>query len=137
MPSETITRPTAARGLSRLQQRLLVRIRNAELHGAVSPGWGVFWRCIQPRRPTRSCAAAVSRSIRRLEERGLVRRRNQMSGDRWSVEIRTRQIAASDWPLPVHPDDLVVPDSHRSTHIELTAEGHRTADWLIASCENG
>jgi hypothetical protein len=60
----------------------------------------------------------LSRSLRRPEDRGLLRRRNQVSGDKWDQ---------GDDPLP----------KHRTTHLLLTAEGRALADWLAQMKSQG
>lgn len=83
--------------------------------------WGVKWRphgkgnCV-----TTIDRASVSRTLRRLEERGLVRRRNQISGDRFEPD----RLPTGEKPLPP-------PDNHRTTHVQLTDEGREEAENLL------
>jgi hypothetical protein len=69
---------------------------------------------------SRSVSASMSRSLRRLEERGLIQRRNQCSGDRY-CEGGGRY------------------ESKKATHVKFTPEGRALAERLetVNSSTNG
>lgn len=67
--------------------------------------WGVRWR---PHAETPTAQAALSRAVRRLEQRGLLVRKNERTGGNRNGR-----------PIP-----------WRTTHLQLTAEGKQTAERL-------
>jgi DNA-binding MarR family transcriptional regulator len=52
--------------------------------------WGVPWR--STRSATPAVRAAVSRALKRLEQRGLVVRSNQVSGGPWTTHVKLTEI---------------------------------------------
>ena len=87
----------AGNGLSWAQRDILVYLweetQRYEAHGDrgrdQARGWGIPWRPSRIYRDlTRSDRAAISRSIRRMEERGLLYRLNDWSGKRRTTHVR-------------------------------------------------
>jgi hypothetical protein len=76
--------------------------------------WGVRWRDLRNEGGWFSKAecAAASRALCRLEKLGLVQRRNQVSGDKYS------------------PPDERYGTKHRTTNVRFTAEGRAMAEQL-------
>lgn len=104
------------RGLGGLQRNILVAVWNATEAGRSERAWGVRWGSLLPRNKSRSLSAAASRALRQLERRGLVRRRNQVSGDRHQSQ-QPVEIGGQVWTR------IPPPEHHRSTHVELTDAG--------------
>ena len=117
------------RGLGQLQEEILRRMLEAyERLEAPGPGaeysrrsleaWGVRWDHLRNAAgwETPSQAAAASRALRRLEDRGLLRRRNQHSGDRYMNHN------------PFSYDPLA--HKHRTTHAQFTPDGRAEATRL-------
>ena len=72
------------RRLSPLQRFILAEVYEATLHeqksGKYSDCWGARWTLSKSiKNPTRAQSAAASRALRRLDQRGLVIRRNDVS----------------------------------------------------------
>lgn len=100
--------------LSKQQKEILMSVYADSLvfrHNPRSPG--ISWRTLEA---SRSRQSSVSRSLRRLEERGLLVRTNHWSGIPGSGRIRTRL----DEPAPVRTD-----------HVILTEEGTDVAEQLF------
>ena len=144
-PSDTPAaegRPAAAAKLSALQRRILLAVYHAELrdtrgyHTARGiplreigrhPGWRGHCR----RRP-RAESAAFSRALKRLEDRGLLRRRNCVNGDRSEGPLSPEQAEKNrrlGWKDCV-PGPQPVPENHKTTGIQLTEAGRQVARWL-------
>lgn len=81
--------------------------------------WGVKLKNL-PRGADRSRSASRSRMLRRLEERGLVERRNRSSGDRYSEDPEDT--------LEVREELGLV--QHRTTHVRFTEKGREVAERL-------
>ena len=96
--------------LSSQQKYILVWLLDCTSQGYADEEGGVFWRVDG----TPGVRASMSRSLRRLEQRGLVRRRNRLSGDQWDEED-------TDWTPPAN---------HRTTHVELAQMGECMARCL-------
>jgi hypothetical protein len=94
---------------------LLDAYRVTESAGGQVGVWGIRIHQL-PDGTSRSKSAALSRSLRRLEDRGLVERRNQATGDQYSK------------PGEVDPDHVRL--QHRTTHVRLTGEGRALAERL-------
>ena len=121
------------RGLSELQERLLVRIYSAtvqvESSGNEFPQreaeyWGVPWRMIRSCKPSRTLSAAVSRALCRLEKRGLIQRRNRGRGDKHQPDIYEGLDGRMHKREPV-------PEFNRLDHIRLTPEGREAVIALV------
>lgn len=98
----------AAARLSQQEKAILAAMLGLKRAGYCEPYWGVRLRWLR-RAPTRSQAASLSRSLRRLEARGLVQRRNQSSAS-----------------------------PRRSTHVAFSAAGEAVAETLAeAETPNG
>jgi hypothetical protein len=90
---------------------LLDHYRRIEATGKTVDVWGIdIGR--RPPGTSRSESAADSRALRRLEDRGLIERRNFASGDRYGGRVDRK------------------PHQHRTTHITLTATGRDLAERL-------
>jgi hypothetical protein len=76
--------------------------------------WGIRITPL-PAGTSRSESASQSRAIKRLEDRGLIQRRNQCSGDRYCAE-----------------EYQPVFRQHRTTHLRFTPEGRARAELLHA-----
>ena len=109
---------TRTRGLSDLQRDILVdtydRIerfkgRDDVHHRVYSDAWGLRWVFARPLSDNANRRASVSRALRRLELRGLLKRRNDVSG---GVDSKGAAIA------------------NRTTHVMLTAAGVELAQRL-------
>lgn len=105
---------TLARGLSDDQQAILEWLLDNQPLSTRAP-WGIRW---QPGKwgliNSRSASAAYSRTLKRLEERGLVLRQNRQSGNPLTRCARE----TSDEP------------HNRTTHVLLTEIGVQVAEWL-------
>ncbi len=109
------------RGFGRIQARILVAVWRATEAGFAERCWGVPWGRLLPPNRSRSFCAAVSRALKRLEDRGLVRRRNKLSGDKHQQPVEFAGRVRIPDPPPAH---------HRSTHVLLTDEGLAIARTL-------
>ena len=107
MPGRNPTKDAAAK-LSRVQKAILARLYDRQVDG--SP-WSRFnkWGSPWGTEATRSEAAARSRALKRLEERGLVLRQNYVSG-----RVRRTRLE---------------PHS-RTTHVQLTPAGVKLVERL-------
>ena len=121
------------RGLSELQKQILRSLRQSEIEASLSLSdygksllrvWGVPWSAVKTRRSSRSQASAHSRALYRLEQRKLVERRNQNSGDRYCPE---RSEGFDGTIVEREP----IPEHHRTTNVRLTDAGRNLADELI------
>jgi hypothetical protein len=100
------------KGLSRLQREILVTLLAAELNGESDEDWGTRWPWA---RSSRSQLAAVSRAARRLENRGLIKRRNRCTGDQYCSASGRKHVRP-------HP---------RTTHLLLADAGRAVAQRLL------
>jgi DNA-binding MarR family transcriptional regulator len=82
--------------------------------------WGVPRNKLFARTLDRTRSAVVSRALQRLEERGLLRRRNSHGRDRYNAECPGRG-----------------PGKQRTTHLQLTPDGEALAQWLEKENANG
>jgi hypothetical protein len=82
--------------------------------------WGVPRNKLFARALDRTRAAVVSRALQRLEERGLLRRRNSHGQDRYSADGQSRGLG-----------------KHRTTHLQFTPDGEALAQWLEKEKANG
>ena len=114
---------TRTRGLSDLQRDILVdtydRIerfkgRDDVHHRVYSDAWGLRWDFARPLSDNANWRASVSRALRRLELRGLLKRRNDVSGG-------------------VDSEGAAIP--HRTTHVMLTAAGVELAQRLTKKAQ--
>jgi hypothetical protein len=106
---------TSATRLSALQRTILVALLQGEANGEAVHGWGVPWGGADG---GKSASAAASRALRRLEQRGLLHRRNYFTGDKYSDA----------------EDQRFVRPQVRTTHVALTPEGRAVAG---ATCRPG
>jgi hypothetical protein len=74
------SRPASGYKLSEMQKDVLYCLWWANQVGEEEDFWGVRWLRIRSESPTRAQSAAYSRAVRRLEQRGILVRRNQYTG---------------------------------------------------------
>jgi len=96
--------------MSAQQKHVLVWLLDCRNEGHADEQGGVPWRV----GGAPDIRASLSRALRRLEQRSLVRRRNRISGDQWDE---------GDF-------DRTPPVNHRTTHVELTQIGEVVAKHL-------
>ena len=101
----------ADKGLSSLQREILMMLMEAEEDGEAEELWGVRLRL---QYPTRAESAGLSRAVRRLEQRGLLQRRNQHTGDKYC-----------------DPEGKCARPHPRHTHLLLTELGREVGRRLI------
>ena len=115
MSTTTTDGPNTA-GLSTLQVEILVRLWVFTVRGNTCPwGFGVRFTDAFPEERTRSESASLSRALRRLEGRGLVRRRNRHTGDAYMEDPWWRR------------------EQYRITHLALTPSGLTVAEGLATA----
>src|SRR4029453_414445 len=92
--------------LSSLQQKLLLAIADRYQQGPIEKGWGVRYRVKAGLKRTQQ--AAYARALKRLERRGLVERKNVVSGPAPNEFFR----------------------KHRTTHVVLLPAGFALVERL-------
>ena len=112
--------------LSTEQKAILLWLLEQYETGNVDPrhsAWGVPWRTSG----TASARAVLSRSISRLEARGLVLRNNRSRGTEGPLRADPSGELTTNWG--VRPDKSI-PNPKRTTHVSLTTEGLKIAQSL-------
>jgi len=114
----------AGRGLSRMQTFMLLTLYQWHLARRYDKIWGLPWRTTG----TRSEQASMSRSLRRLEERGLVLRQNERTGN---IDGRPRLdplgvLSTSEWCRRDKDDGRVA----RTDHVQILPAGIALAERL-------
>lgn len=86
---------------------------------------------------SRSSAASLSRAVRRLEDRGLVQRRNQRTGDRHqeaTTEEDAVELRRLGWRVQAGPNPITA--HARTTHLRLTEAGAAVAKEITEAVNN-